>query len=84
MIQLYIQCKRKLYEEQILDLMSLSMVRFRRSGDRVVFTERKCTKHVAASKLYKNKLVILSGASFYVSIEIFKVKEPTKSHIYIF
>ena len=34
----------------------------------VVLTKRKCTKHAAASKLYKNKLVILSGASFYVSM----------------
>ena len=34
------------------------MVWFRSSGDIV---ERKCTKHVAASNLYKNKLVILSG-----------------------
>ena len=44
------------------------MVWFCSSGDRVALTERKCTKHVAASKLYKNKLVILSGASFYVSM----------------
>ena len=28
----------------------------------------KCTKYVAASKLYKNKLVIPNGASFYVSM----------------
>ena len=26
----------------------------------------KCTEHVAASKLYKNELVILNAASFYV------------------
>ena len=44
------------------------MTFFRSSGDRVVLTERKCTRHVAASKLHKNKLVILSGASFYVSM----------------
>ena len=37
------------------------MVWFCSSGDRVALTEIKCTKHVAASKLYKNKLVILSG-----------------------
>ena len=37
------------------------MVWFLSSGDRVAITERKCTKHVAAIKLYKNKLVILSG-----------------------
>ena len=43
------------------------MVWFRSSRDRVVYTERNCTKHVAASKLYKNKLVLLSGAIFYVS-----------------
>ena len=28
----------------------------------------KCTKHVAALKLYKNKLAILNAASFYVSM----------------
>ena len=44
------------------------LVWFRSYGDRVVLTERKCTKHVAASKIYKNKLVILSGSSFYVSM----------------
>ena len=44
------------------------MVWFRSSGDRVVLTERKCAKHVVASKLYKSKLVILHGASFYVSM----------------
>ena len=37
-------------------------------GDRVFLNEYKCTKHVAASKLYKNKLGILIGASFYVSM----------------
>ena len=37
------------------------MVWFRSSGDRVALTEKKCTKHVAASKLCKNKLVMLSG-----------------------
>ena len=37
------------------------MVWFYSSGDRVTPTERKCTKHVATSKLYKNKLIILSG-----------------------
>ena len=31
------------------------------SGDTVALTERKCRMHVAASKLYQNKLVILSG-----------------------
>ena len=30
----------------------------------------KCTKHVAASKFYKNKLVILNAATFYVSIPL--------------
>ena len=37
------------------------MVWFRRSGARFGLTERKSTKHVAALKLYKIKLVILSG-----------------------
>ena len=44
------------------------MVWFRSSGDRVVLAGRKCTKHVAASNLYKNELVILNEASFYVSM----------------
>ena len=44
------------------------MAWFRSSGDRVVLTERKCPKHAATSKLCKNKLVILNGASFYVSM----------------
>ena len=32
------------------------MVWFCSSGDRVALTERKCTKHVAASKLYKKQV----------------------------
>ena len=44
------------------------MVLFHSSGDRVALTERKCTKHVAASKFYKNKLVIFNGATFYDSM----------------
>ena len=30
----------------------------------------KCTKHVAASKLHKNKLIILNAASFCVSVSL--------------
>ena len=30
----------------------------------------KCTKHVTAVKLYKNKLTILNAASFYVSMSL--------------
>ena len=37
------------------------MVWYSSSGNRAALTERKCTKHVVASKRYKNKLVILSG-----------------------
>ena len=72
MIQLYIQCKRKLYHEQIFDLVSLpispslSVSWYGFKWDIVVLTERKCKKHVAASKIYNNKLKILSRAIFYV------------------
>ena len=31
-------------------------------------SHRKCAKHVAASTLYKNKLVIFNAVSFYVSM----------------
>ena len=41
------------------------MVWFRSSGDGVAVTEIKCTKHAAASKLYKNKIVILKGVELF-------------------
>ena len=66
----YIQCEKKLYQEQIFINKFISgtnvtpkftisqrlMVWFRSSGDRVALTEIKCTKHVAASKLYKKQV----------------------------
>ena len=45
------------------------MVWFRISGDRLALSEKECTKHVAASKLYKNKLVTLSRVELVLSYQ---------------
>ena len=63
------------------------MVWFCSFVDRVVLTERECTKHVSASKLYKNKLVIkkkLYGPFLIDGVQLSQGLEPFRGDSLLF